>query len=92
MPVDDGRQAAGQPVDLRRGSGGSRTTATRAVPIEPPTRWTMLMAVDARGTWSRESVWYAAAMAGIITKPNPIPRTKSDTASSAKLVWAPSWV
>ena len=31
-------------------------------------------------------------MAGIITNPNPIPRTNSEAARRAKLVWAPSWV
>jgi hypothetical protein len=36
----------------------------------------------ARGTCQRSSVEYAAAIAGIIVKPRPMPRTKSETSSS----------
>ena len=62
----------------RRSSATSwrcRTTARIAVPSDPPTRWSTLSIGVARGTWSRSIVAYAAAIAGIIVKPRPRPRS-----------------
>ena len=43
------------------------------MPSEPPTRCTTLSIGVARGTCQRSSVEYAAAIAGIIVKPRPMP-------------------
>ena len=59
------------------------TTARTAVPIEPPMRCRTFSIGVARGTWLVSSSAYAAAIAGIIVKPSPTPRTTSEHASSA---------
>ena len=57
----------------RRARVAASTTASTAVPSEPPTRWSTLSIGVARGTCQRSSVEYAAAIAGIIVKPRPMP-------------------
>ena len=54
-----------------------RITISSAAPIDPPTRCSTFNAGVARGTCSRFSVAYAAAIAGISAPPSPIPRSTS---------------
>ena len=64
------------------------TTVNTAVPTDPPIVRMMLIIVVARGTWARSSVEYAAAIAGIIVIPSPMPRTHSATPSTPYAVSA----
>ena len=65
------------------------TTASTAVPIEPPTRCSTFSCGVACGSSERSSEAKAAAIAGMNAKPIPIPRTSIATDSQATDVCAP---
>ncbi len=62
-------------------SARCRTTASTAVPIEPPTRWRTLSWGVASESSERSSAAKAAAIAGMKAKPMPMPRTNMATES-----------
>ena len=66
-----------------------RTTASTAVPIDPPTRWSTFSCGVALESSERSSDANAAVIAGRKPKPIPMPRTNIATDSHAIDVWAP---
>jgi hypothetical protein len=59
-------------------------TASSAVPIDPPRRWSVFSTLVASGTWSLRTAAYAEAIDGIIEQPRPTPRMSSTTASASQ--------
>src|SRR3954454_8507337 len=70
-------------------SARCRTTASTAVPIEPPTRCSTLSCGVACGSSERSSEANAAAIAGMKAKPIPMPRTNIASDSQSIGVRAP---
>jgi hypothetical protein len=62
------------------------------VPIEPARRWMTLIALVAWATASRETVWKATAIDGMIVLPSPSPITNRAPARRAYDVDAPTCV
>ena len=65
------------------------TTASAAVPIAPPTRWSTFSCGVASESWSGRIAANAALIAGMNDRPMPIPRTNSTTESHATEVLSP---
>src|SRR5262249_59319284 len=74
----------GEPVMLP-----CRTTASRAEPTDPATRWTTLMALVACPMTARGRSWKAAAMDGVIVAPSPAPTRNNARASDQYGVLTP---